>query len=110
MKTGEHRSPDSMRPSCVRCAWPHRGVWVAAAERALGKLMAAVPASLRERAASIRQRLFVDTTGWRATSENLAMLPIVQDAVARDRKLAIHYAQPGHAQAENPPGERIMDP
>jgi predicted DNA-binding transcriptional regulator YafY len=82
----------------------------AAAERALGKLMAALPASLRERAASIRQRLFVDTTGWRGTSENLAMLPIVQDAVARDRKLAIHYVQPGHAKAESPPRERIIDP
>src|SRR5580692_6153282 len=36
-----------------------------AAERALGKLMAALPASMRDRAASIRQRLHVDTTAWR---------------------------------------------
>src|SRR5262245_3848671 len=35
-----------------------------AAERALDKLMAALPSSLRERAASIRQRLHVDTSGW----------------------------------------------
>jgi predicted DNA-binding transcriptional regulator YafY len=35
-----------------------------AAERALQKLMAALPTSLREQAASIRQRLYVDTTGW----------------------------------------------
>src|SRR5437762_7231392 len=58
----------------------------AAAERAFGKLMAAMPVPLRERAASIRQRLHVDTDGWRGTTENLAMLPLVQDAVARDRK------------------------
>jgi len=60
-----------------------------AAERALEKLMAALPVSLRAQAASIRQRLYVDTTGWRGTNENLAMMPIVQDAVTRDRKLAI---------------------
>ncbi|HEY5908431.1 MAG TPA: YafY family protein [Vicinamibacteria bacterium] len=62
-----------------------------AAERALDKLMAALPASLREQAASIRQRLHVDTTGWNGAPEDLVMLPIVQDAVARDRKLEIRY-------------------
>ena len=36
----------------------------ASAERGLAKLMAALPVSMRERAASIRQRLFVDATGW----------------------------------------------
>jgi predicted DNA-binding transcriptional regulator YafY len=77
----------------------------AAAERALGKLMAALPVPLRERAASIRQRLFVDTTGWRGTTENLNMLPLVQDAVARDRKLAIQYKPSGRERAE-----RIVDP
>lgn len=77
----------------------------AAAERALGKLMAALPESLRERAASMRQRLFVDTTGWRGTTENLAMLPLVQEAVARDRKLAFQYKPQGRERAE-----RIVDP
>src|ERR1700738_5017973 len=42
-----------------------------AAERALEKLMAALPVSLRAQAASIRQRLYVDTTGWRGANENL---------------------------------------
>src|SRR5215510_5924686 len=60
----------------------------AAAENALAKLVASLPAAMRERAASIRQRLHVDTAGWRGTGENLAMLPIVQDAVARDRRIA----------------------
>lgn len=77
----------------------------AAAERALGKLMAAMPVPLRERAASIRQRLHVDTDGWRGSVENLAMLPLVQDAVARDRKLAIQYKPSGRER-----GERIVDP
>jgi predicted DNA-binding transcriptional regulator YafY len=66
----------------------------AAAESALGKLVAALPAALQDRAASIRQRLYVDTAGWRASTENLDMLPVVQDAVARDRKLAIRYRKP----------------
>src|SRR5215469_5660719 len=71
-----------------------------AAERALEKLMAALPLSLREQAASIRQRLHVDTTGWRPSTENLAMLPIVQDAVARDRKLAMVYSKPDGQRSE----------
>jgi predicted DNA-binding transcriptional regulator YafY len=72
----------------------------AAAQSALGKLMAALPAAMRERAASIRQRLHVDTTGWRGTGENLAMLPVVQDAVARDRKLAISYWKANRTRVE----------
>src|SRR5256886_16285131 len=54
-----------------------------AAERALRKLTAALPAALRERAAPIRQRPLVDTTGWRGTSEHLAMLPPPQDPASR---------------------------
>ena len=66
----------------------------AAAGSALEKLMAALPGALRDRAASIRQRLFVDPDGWRGTTENLALLPLVQDAVARDRKLGIRIGNP----------------
>jgi len=83
------------------------GSLAGAAERALRKLTAALPASLRERAAAIRQRLYVDTTGWRGTTENLAMLPIVQDAVSRDRKLSMTYRRAGES-AEA--GERLVDP
>ena len=76
-----------------------------AAERALGKLMAALPASMRDRAASIRQRLHVDTSAWRGTTDDLSMLPIVQDAVANDRKLSLHYSRTG-----GQPVERTVDP
>jgi predicted DNA-binding transcriptional regulator YafY len=76
-----------------------------AAERALQKLMAALPTSLREQAASIRQRLYVDTSGWRPSRENLAMLPIVQEAVSRDRKLAIVYCKPNGDRSK-----RTVDP
>jgi predicted DNA-binding transcriptional regulator YafY len=76
-----------------------------AAERALQKLMAALPTSLREQAASIRQRLYVDTTGWRPSRENLVMLPIVQQAVSGDRKLAIVYCKPNGERSK-----RTVDP
>ncbi len=76
----------------------------ASAERALGKLMAAMPTPLRQQAIAMRERLFVDTTGWRGSMENLAMLPIAQDAVARDRKLAFQYCRPGQQ-----PSARVVD-
>jgi len=62
-----------------------------AAQRALDKLMAALPESMRGPAATMRQRLHVDTTGWNRAPESLAMLPLAQDAVARDRKLWMRY-------------------
>lgn len=77
----------------------------AAADRAIGKLMASLPQQLRERAATIRDRLYIDTTGWRGTTENLSMLSIVQDAVARDRKLAFWYWRAGRERVE-----RTVDP
>lgn len=63
----------------------------AAAERALGKLLASLPVPLRAHAECMRQRLYVDTTGWFGGAEDLSMLPIVQEAVTRDRKLKIRY-------------------
>jgi predicted DNA-binding transcriptional regulator YafY len=78
---------------------------VHAAERALAKLTAALPLSLREKAASIRQRLHIDTTRWYGTAEDLSMLPVVQDAVSRDRKLTIVYRPGGQEMAE-----RTVDP
>jgi len=77
----------------------------AAAERALEKLMAAMPGGMREQAASIRQRLYVDTTAWRGSTENLTMLPVVQAAVSRDRKLRITYCKPNGDRSV-----RVLDP
>jgi predicted DNA-binding transcriptional regulator YafY len=77
----------------------------AAAERALSKLMAALPGPMRERAVNIRQRLFVDTTAWYGTTENLSMLPTAQEAVARERKLEMYYKPSGRES-----GLRVVDP
>jgi predicted DNA-binding transcriptional regulator YafY len=76
-----------------------------AAQRAIDKLMAAMPASMREQAASIRQRLHVDTAGWSGRSESLVSLPVVQEAVARDRKLAFIYVKGRTERAD-----RTVDP
>jgi predicted DNA-binding transcriptional regulator YafY len=65
----------------------------AAAESALNKLMAALPGNLQAQAAAMRERLHVDSTGWHGTGEDLSMLAVVQDAVARERRLAFEYTK-----------------
>ena len=77
----------------------------AAADRAFGKLMAAMPNSMKAQAASIRARLHIDPTGWRPSPEDLSQLPVVQDAIARDCKLTFLYAR---ADGETAP--RTVDP
>jgi predicted DNA-binding transcriptional regulator YafY len=67
---------------------------IAAAERAFGKLMAAMPGAMQEQAASIRARVHIDPSGWRPMSEDLSALPVVQDAITRDRKLTFTYRRP----------------
>jgi len=77
----------------------------AAAERAFGKLMAALPGSMRDRAATIRARLHIDPTGWRPSSEDISVLPAVQDAIARDMKLSFLYRR-----ADGDTAPRTVDP
>ncbi len=77
----------------------------AAAESALNKLMAALPGPMREQAATMRERLHVDPTGWWETGEDLSMLSVVQDAVARERQLAFDYVR-----ADGEHSARTVDP
>jgi predicted DNA-binding transcriptional regulator YafY len=77
----------------------------AASERAFGKLMAALPSRMREQAAAMSERLHIDPTGWHATTEDLSMLPIVQDAVARNCKLTFDYTR-----ADGQTAPRTVDP
>ena len=77
----------------------------ASAESALNKLMASLPAPLREQAAQVRERLHIDPSGWWDTGEDLSVLPLVQDAVARERKLAFDYLR-----ADGQKGPRTVDP
>lgn len=77
----------------------------AAAESALNKLMASLPGPIRAQAAAMRERLHIDPTGWRETGEDLSMLPTVQEAVARERKLAFDYTR-----ADGQRAPRTVDP
>ena len=77
----------------------------AAAESALNKLMASLPAPARVQAAAMRERLHIDPTGWRETGENLSMLSTVQEAVARERKLSFDYTR-----ADGQTAPRTVDP
>jgi predicted DNA-binding transcriptional regulator YafY len=82
-----------------------RGKLAAAAQRAFDKLMASLPAPARSQAESIRSRLHFDSAGWRSDSEDLSMLPIVQDALAQDRRLAFAYTR-----ADGEASQRTVDP
>jgi predicted DNA-binding transcriptional regulator YafY len=77
----------------------------AAAERALGKLIASLPGNMREEAAAMRERLHIDSTDWRPVIEDLSMLPAVQDAVARNCRLSFEYTR-----ADGESGPRVVDP
>ena len=77
----------------------------AAAESALNKLMAALPGSMREEAAIMRERLHVDPSGWWDAGEDVSALPLVQDAVTRERKLTFDYVR-----ADGETGPRTVDP
>ncbi len=77
----------------------------AAAERAFQKLLASLSGPMRARAEAIRERLYVDTSDWRPTNEDLSMLARVQDAVAHDSKISFEYTR-----ADGQSGPRTVDP
>ncbi len=79
--------------------------FASARESAISKMTAGLPQTLRERVSSIRQRVCVDTTDWRGISDVPSALPVVQEAVLRDRKLAIQYWRGGHERVQ-----RVVDP
>jgi len=57
----------------------------------------------------MRQRLYVDATGWHGTNEDMSLLPIVQNAVSSDRKLKIRYRKVAKDD-ESSRSERTVDP
>jgi len=80
----------------------------AAARRAFDKLMASMPAAMRLQADSIRARLHIDPTGWRPatdSADDTSMLPLVQEALARDCKLTFLYTR-----ADGQTAPRTVDP
>lgn len=78
-----------------------------AAEAALLKLLAGLPAVFRRGADSARRRIHVDVAGWRSPEDAVPHLPVVQDAIWQERKLALRYQKgPG----EDGAVERVVDP
>jgi len=77
----------------------------AAAETAYQKLIASLPVAMRRQAVMMRERLHVDPAGWHMSNEDLSMLPLVQEAVAQDRRLRFVYIR-----SDGDKAQRIADP
>ena len=77
-----------------------------AAEGALLKLLAALPAMVRRRADEARRKIHVDVSGWSATPEAVPCFQAVQEAVWRERQLQLTYERG----FDGEPVERRVDP
>lgn len=76
-----------------------------AAELALDKLFAALPSVSRLDAAYARQRIHVDSTGWRSAADDVSALPTLQEAIWQERKLHFSYRR-----SDGQIMERLVDP
>jgi len=77
-----------------------------AAEGALLKLLAALPAAYRRGAQRARQSIYVDVAGWSRQEEAVPLLSVVQEAIWLERKLCIQYQRGGGCEAV----QRVLDP
>jgi predicted DNA-binding transcriptional regulator YafY len=75
------------------------------AQAAYLKLIAALPAAQRQKAEYIRQRIYIDTTGWNAQTENLEWFSVLQEAIWQERKLNLIYRRNDETLVE-----RLVDP
>jgi predicted DNA-binding transcriptional regulator YafY len=75
------------------------------AEAAFIKLEASLPAGTRQRAEFARQRILIDTRGWRDPAESIACLPVLLDALWRERRVRFSYRR-----VLGEPSERMGDP
>jgi predicted DNA-binding transcriptional regulator YafY len=76
-----------------------------ASDAAFIKLLAALPSASRDAAEYMRQRIYVDMSGWNRSDEAIACLPTVQDAVWQGRKLRFAYNRGNDCEVE-----RTVDP
>ncbi len=75
------------------------------AEAAFIKLQASLPASSRQQAEFARERILIDSSGWRDAAESIACLPVLLDALWRERQVRFCYRRMGCE-----PTERVADP
>ncbi len=76
-----------------------------AAEAAFIKLFATVPPSTRRDAESARERIYVDVTGWNRSEESVPLLPLLQEAIWRERAVRFKYQRGDECEVE-----RVVDP
>jgi predicted DNA-binding transcriptional regulator YafY len=76
-----------------------------ASEGAWTKLQAALPPAARHQADFVRRRVLVDTRGWRNPAESAASLPVLLDALWRERQVRFVYESVLHEASE-----RTVDP
>ena len=76
-----------------------------AAEGAEHKLLASLPSRFRHQADLVRHRLHIDLSGWQRSKEDVACLPIVQEAVWNDCRLSLVYRR-----SDGETVERTVDP
>jgi predicted DNA-binding transcriptional regulator YafY len=62
-----------------------------ASEGAWTKLQAALPPTARRQADFVRQRVLIDTRGWRNPTESASSLPVLLDALWRERQVRFLY-------------------
>jgi predicted DNA-binding transcriptional regulator YafY len=72
---------------------------------ALLKLSAALPAAQRGEEERVRQRFYLDASGWKDSDEDTPHVQTIQQAVWSDRKLAIAYTMPQGIEME-----QVVDP
>jgi predicted DNA-binding transcriptional regulator YafY len=75
------------------------------AEAALVKLLASLPAGGRQQAELARNRILIDTRGWRDAAESVECLPLLLDALWRERQVRFLYSRVGCE-----PAERVAHP
>ena len=75
------------------------------AEAAFIKLQASLPAGSRRQAEFARQRILIDTSGWRDPAESIACLPVLLDALWQEKRLRFSYRR-----VLCEASERVVDP
>jgi predicted DNA-binding transcriptional regulator YafY len=76
-----------------------------ASEGALIKLLAALPSISRRDAEYARQRIHIDTAGWRNSPEDVSALQLLQEAIWQEREIRFIYER-----VDCDPSERVVDP
>ena len=76
-----------------------------AADAAWLKLRAALPIGVREQAEFVRQRLLIDSRGWRDSAESLTSLPMILEALWASRRLKFQYVK-----TDGESSDREVDP